>query len=148
MDQPGTPPPLKKRRFFNDPTPHVKKIAQSPTPEENIDGAAQALEVTGLSSDPEIPVAEGPTNESSAEEDGFDTTLFTSIIGEELPATAITKLRQVSGGNMERGTLHHLNAPLNLIFHYSNTYSSGDSSYQYVSQSGYPTTSCHQSITN
>jgi len=104
MDQPGTPPPVKKRRFFNDPIPHAKKITRSPTPEQDIDVAAQELEAYGLSSDPVIPVVEGPAHESGAGEDGFDTALFTSIIGEELPATALTRLRQISGGNMERGT--------------------------------------------
>lgn len=103
MGQPGTPPPVKKRRFFNDPTPNVKKIARSPTPKQTID-AAQALETNGLSSNLVAPVAEGPTNESGTEEDGFDTALFTSIIGEKLPTAAVTRLRQVSGGNMERGT--------------------------------------------
>jgi len=105
MDQPGAPPPVKKRRFFNDPTSHVKKTARSPTPEQAIDVAAQALEANELSSGLVAPMAEGPTNESGAEEDGFDTALFTSIIGEELPTTAVTRLRQVSGGNIERGTL-------------------------------------------
>lgn len=104
MDQPSTPPPLKKRRFFNDPTPHAKQISHSPTPETNDDVATpeQVSEPEDLPSDTMVPETGGEV--SNGQQDGFDAALLTSIIGEELPVAAMKRLREVSGDNMERGT--------------------------------------------
>lgn len=104
VDHPETPPPVKKRRFFNDPTPQAKKPA-SPLPPVGV-AADEPVELPSSNGSPSAPIdpPQDPDTDIPVALDGFDTVLFTSIIGEKLSADAITRLVQVSGGNMERGS--------------------------------------------
>lgn len=98
MYQPGTPPPIKKRRFFNDLNAQAKESGQLPAPQE-------ADSVTEFPGTEDVPTGcASPTADVDVPHTGgFDLALFASIIGEKLPSSELKKLSQISGGDMERG---------------------------------------------
>lgn len=122
---PGTPPQSRKRRFFDDPTSHAKKTVHSPAPEEqpNVIAPVPAPEYDDEDHVVSIPPEKNsPEIIEEEEKDGFDASLFTSIIGEELSALVLHNLKQISGGNMERGTLPIYPHCPPTLFHYGNIY--------------------------
>lgn len=86
--------PTKKRKFFVDDSPDkildTTHTAASPT-----------RAVVARSGDQENLQPEG-LDTSKSVGDGFDADMFSAVIGEQLPVTTVSKLQQVSGGNLER----------------------------------------------
>ncbi|KAF8465248.1 hypothetical protein BDZ91DRAFT_727926 [Kalaharituber pfeilii] len=95
----GTPPPAKKPRFFNDPTPRSHR-APPQQPPEPVAGVFAEPDAHGPFKNDICPLDEGPPQVAV---DGFDSSLLASIIGKELSATEVKRLKQVSGDNMEKG---------------------------------------------
>jgi DNA repair protein RAD5 len=89
--------PAKKRRFL---------IGDSLIPDRS--GTPET------SPSPEENTPQDPTPQSSSQEisnrasDPFDVELLNGIVGEELPASTVDRLRELSGNNTERG--RHISA--------------------------------------
>jgi DNA repair protein RAD5 len=84
--------PTKKRRFFVEDSPSPEsKDAESPGPT-----LSDAVPYTDLqASQVEEPISEG-----------FDISLLSSFVGEQLPEETIQKLKELSGNDLQRGNLH------------------------------------------
>ncbi|KAL3460384.1 SNF2 family N-terminal domain-containing protein [Aspergillus heterothallicus] len=115
--------PLKKRRFFvDDPSDATPPTADSTLLTSSLDASSSRIDgdnaVNGshMAYEPsfghngeEAQSSAGvPTPEQNLQPpaesriDGFDTATFTSIVGEELPAGTLVRIRDASGGSLER----------------------------------------------
>lgn len=99
MYQPGTPPPIKKRRFFNDIALQAEEAEQLPAPQD-ADSVTEFVGSEDVSTNCTTPIADVDAPST----DGFDLALFASITGKQLSSNELRKLSQISGGNMEKGS--------------------------------------------
>jgi DNA repair protein RAD5 len=83
--------PAKKRRFFVEDSPvHDSSLSGEPSLPDEVN----ALPETGRRD-------ERATDFASS--DGFDVTLLCSFVGEQLPEETLSKLRELSDGDVQRG---------------------------------------------
>lgn len=83
LERPAEDRPAKKRRFFLENT-------------EDSQGAEASETATHLSSEPP-PLLESPP------QDGFDSSLLESVVGEKLSPDVLSKIRERAGDNVEQG---------------------------------------------
>ena len=96
--------PAKKRRFFAEESPVSDHTFD---PEPSLPDEVNALpEDFGDRLKKEEPEDDSPVEPSSelGPVEGFDTVLFTSIVGEQVPGKVIRKLQQASDNDVQRGT--------------------------------------------
>lgn len=93
--------PAKKRRFFVEDSPVHDG---SPNAEPCLPDKVDAL--------PEIDRSHGEGQEQGHERNltsnGFDVDLLSSFVGEELPEETVSRLKELSGGDIQRGNSQHI----------------------------------------
>jgi len=92
--------PAKKRRFFVEASPEKENIPSLIATHTDVD----------LSSPRELPEDEKKLglydghSERANPDDGFDSQLLESFVGEKVPSDVISELRKLAGNNLEHGT--------------------------------------------
>jgi DNA repair protein RAD5 len=82
--------PAKKRRFFVDEEPELRT--------SSVDSTIAATALTSLQDHDTLQDTNG-----IAAENGFDSETLSAVVGEALSDAVISRLQQLSGGNLERG---------------------------------------------
>lgn len=92
--------PAKKRRFFVDEESPIADPTLDPKP--SLPDEINALSETVPDAAPAGETADTPDagRDGTA---GFDTELFASVVGEQVPQSTISKLQELSGGDIQRG---------------------------------------------
>jgi DNA repair protein RAD5 len=85
--------PAKKRRFFVDEEPELRT--------SSVDSTTAATTLTGQKDRETLQDTNG-----NAAENGFDSEILSAVVGEALSDKVISRLQQLSGGNLERGTFN------------------------------------------
>lgn len=92
--------PAKKRRFFLDEDSSIADHTLDPEPSlpDEINALPETL--------PDATAAKETAETPSIEQDavgGFDTSLFASVVGEQVSESTIKRLQELSGGDIQRG---------------------------------------------
>lgn len=100
--------PAKKRRFFVEESPIADRtLNPEPSLPDEIDALPETVpDIETPRWDPDDGDEAHPGEHNAQDGDaagGFDTELFASVVGEELPASTIQRLRELSGNDMQRG---------------------------------------------
>lgn len=104
VDEPWEEPPAKKRRFFAEASPEPS-AALAPVPSTDV-----TLETNDATGSPPLSSDDGAMNSSALREAspsgqaGFDEDLLETFIGEKVSRETVQRLRDMAGGDMERGT--------------------------------------------
>lgn len=92
--------PAKKRRFFVEDSPTEEDASSNPKPSSP---SEQDAFIGIARSDDERQ--EQDHRESSPPLNGFDVDLLSSFVGEQLPEDTVLRLKDLSGGDIQRGIL-------------------------------------------
>ncbi len=112
--------PAKKRRFFVEPSPEKENIPCPIATHTDVD----------LSSPLELPEDEKKQgicdghSERANPDNGFDSQLLESFVGEKVPLEVLSELRKLAGDNLEQGTF--------LLRQFMPRVQAYDCSYQYL----------------
>jgi DNA repair protein RAD5 len=91
--------PAKKRRFFVEDSPvHDSSLNAEPSLPDEVDALPEAHQSHGE--------GEEQGHEENLTSNGFDVDLLSSFVGESLPGETVSKLRELSGGDIQRGNSH------------------------------------------
>lgn len=93
--------PTKKRRFFVEDSPvHDSSLNAEPSLPDEVDAL------------PEAPRSDGEGEEQGHEENlttnGFDVDLLSSFVGERLPEETVSRLKELSSGDIQRGNSYYI----------------------------------------